>query len=73
MKYGSGPARFPLPDMLQYVLEFITTKSAVPASPECVSSAQDSETTVLQPQAGSCVLDMLSQPNRLVDRNKKRF
>ncbi|KFP05510.1 Ubiquitin carboxyl-terminal hydrolase 28, partial [Calypte anna] len=28
MKYGSGPARFPLPDMLQYVLEFITTKPA---------------------------------------------
>lgn len=68
MKYGSGPARFPLPDMLQYVLEFIATKSAVPASPECVSSAQDSETTVLQSQAGSCILDMLSQPNRLVDR-----
>uniref|UniRef100_A0A8B9ZKG2 ubiquitinyl hydrolase 1 n=1 Tax=Anas platyrhynchos TaxID=8839 RepID=A0A8B9ZKG2_ANAPL len=34
MKYGSGPARFPLPDMLQYVLEFIATKSAVPVSPE---------------------------------------
>lgn len=68
MKYGSGPARFPLPDMLQYVLEFIATKSAVPVSPECVSSAQDSETTVLQSQAGSCILDMLSQPNRLVDR-----
>ncbi|NXY82420.1 UBP28 hydrolase, partial [Alcedo cyanopectus] len=26
MKFGSGPARFPLPDMLQYVLEFIATK-----------------------------------------------
>ncbi|XP_068515471.1 ubiquitin carboxyl-terminal hydrolase 28 isoform X3 [Anas acuta] len=68
MKYGSGPARFPLPDMLQYVLEFITTKSAVPASPECVSSAQDSETTVLQSQAGSCILDMLSQPNSILER-----
>ncbi|NWZ27539.1 UBP28 hydrolase, partial [Asarcornis scutulata] len=68
MKYGSGPARFPLPDMLQYVLEFITTKSAVPASPECVSSAQDSETTVLQSQAGSCILDMLSQPNSIRER-----
>lgn len=73
MKYGSGPARFPLPDMLQYVLEFIATKSAVPVSPECVSSAQDSETTVLQSQAGSCILDMLSQPNRLVDRKKNIF
>uniref|UniRef100_A0A8B9ZN73 ubiquitinyl hydrolase 1 n=1 Tax=Anas zonorhyncha TaxID=75864 RepID=A0A8B9ZN73_9AVES len=68
MKYGSGPARFPLPDMLQYVLEFIATKSAVPASPECVSSAQDSETTVLQSQAGSCILDMLSQPNSILER-----
>ncbi|KAM9175417.1 ubiquitin carboxyl-terminal hydrolase 28 isoform 3-T3 [Mergus octosetaceus] len=68
MKYGSGPARFPLPDMLQYVLEFITTKPAVPASPVCVSSAQDSETTVLQPQAGSCILDVLSQPNSILER-----
>ncbi|XP_071883755.1 ubiquitin carboxyl-terminal hydrolase 28 isoform X4 [Anas platyrhynchos] len=68
MKYGSGPARFPLPDMLQYVLEFIATKSAVPVSPECVSSAQDSETTVLQSQAGSCILDMLSQPNSILER-----
>uniref|UniRef100_A0A8B9EF61 ubiquitinyl hydrolase 1 n=2 Tax=Anser cygnoides TaxID=8845 RepID=A0A8B9EF61_ANSCY len=68
MKYGSGPARFPLPDMLQYVLEFITTKSAVPASPVCGSSSQDSETTVLQSQAGSCILDMLSQPNNVLER-----
>ncbi|XP_035201963.1 ubiquitin carboxyl-terminal hydrolase 28 isoform X4 [Oxyura jamaicensis] len=68
MKYGSGPARFPLPDMLQYVLEFIATKSAVPASPVCVSSVQDSETTVLQSQAGSCILDMLSQPNNILER-----
>uniref|UniRef100_A0A8C3J753 ubiquitinyl hydrolase 1 n=1 Tax=Calidris pygmaea TaxID=425635 RepID=A0A8C3J753_9CHAR len=26
LKFGSGPARFPLPEMLRYVLEFITTK-----------------------------------------------
>lgn len=26
VKYGSGPARFPLPDMLKYVIEFATTK-----------------------------------------------
>ncbi|NXI62375.1 UBP28 hydrolase, partial [Anseranas semipalmata] len=68
MKYGSGPARFPLPDMLQYVLEFITTKSAVPASSGCVSSAQDSQTTVQQSQAGSYILDMLSQPNNKLER-----
>uniref|UniRef100_A0A8C3H325 ubiquitinyl hydrolase 1 n=1 Tax=Corvus moneduloides TaxID=1196302 RepID=A0A8C3H325_CORMO len=41
MEYGSGPARFPLPDMLQYVLEFIVTKPAV-----AVSSAQSSQTTL---------------------------
>ncbi|XP_009581227.1 PREDICTED: ubiquitin carboxyl-terminal hydrolase 28 [Fulmarus glacialis] len=63
MKYGSGPARFPLPDMLQYVLEFIATKPVV-------SSAQGSQTTLLQPQAEPPVLDVLSQPNGLVNRNK---
>uniref|UniRef100_A0A452HVL5 ubiquitinyl hydrolase 1 n=1 Tax=Gopherus agassizii TaxID=38772 RepID=A0A452HVL5_9SAUR len=29
MKYGSGPSRFPLPDMLQYVLEFASTNSSL--------------------------------------------
>ncbi|XP_016289339.1 ubiquitin carboxyl-terminal hydrolase 28 isoform X13 [Monodelphis domestica] len=33
VKYGSGPARFPLPDMLQYVLEFASTKPATEAPP----------------------------------------
>uniref|UniRef100_A0A8C9BJY8 Ubiquitin carboxyl-terminal hydrolase 28 n=1 Tax=Phocoena sinus TaxID=42100 RepID=A0A8C9BJY8_PHOSS len=28
VKYGSGPARFPLPDMLKYVIEFASTKPA---------------------------------------------
>ncbi|XP_075858639.1 ubiquitin carboxyl-terminal hydrolase 28 isoform X4 [Microcebus murinus] len=32
VKYGSGPARFPLPDMLKYVIEFASTK---PASESC--------------------------------------
>ncbi|KAL2807245.1 ubiquitin carboxyl-terminal hydrolase 28 isoform i, partial [Daubentonia madagascariensis] len=32
VKYGSGPARFPLPDMLKYVIEFASTK---PASENC--------------------------------------
>uniref|UniRef100_A0A8D2PHW3 ubiquitinyl hydrolase 1 n=1 Tax=Zosterops lateralis melanops TaxID=1220523 RepID=A0A8D2PHW3_ZOSLA len=58
MEYGSGPARFPLPDMLQYVLEFIATKPVV-----AVSSAQSSQTTLLHSQAKPHVLDMLSQPN----------
>uniref|UniRef100_A0A8C3UZ76 ubiquitinyl hydrolase 1 n=1 Tax=Catharus ustulatus TaxID=91951 RepID=A0A8C3UZ76_CATUS len=58
MQYGSGPARFPLPDMLQYVLEFIATKPAV-----AVPSAQSSQTTLQHSQAKPHVLDVLSQPN----------
>ncbi|NXF09286.1 UBP28 hydrolase, partial [Smithornis capensis] len=63
MEYGSGPARFPLPDMLQYVLEFITTKPAVAAS-----SAQGSQTTLLHSQAKPHILDVLSQPNGILER-----
>ncbi|XP_074213224.1 ubiquitin carboxyl-terminal hydrolase 28 isoform X7 [Camelus bactrianus] len=33
VKYGSGPARFPLPDMLKYVIEFASTKPASESSP----------------------------------------
>lgn len=66
MEYGSGPARFPLPDMLQYVLEFIATKPAV-----AVSSAQSSQAPLLRSQAKPNVLDVLSQPNGSVNRNKK--
>ncbi|NXI34849.1 UBP28 hydrolase, partial [Galbula dea] len=53
MKYGSGPARFPLPDMLQYVLDFITTKPA-----GAVSLAQGSQTTPLQSQLEPHVMDI---------------
>ncbi|NWH48892.1 UBP28 hydrolase, partial [Fregata magnificens] len=67
MKYGSGPARFPLPDMLQYVLEFIATKPAV-----VVSSAQGSQTTLLQSQAEPRVLDMVSQPDGVLERKATR-
>ncbi|NWT98362.1 UBP28 hydrolase, partial [Urocynchramus pylzowi] len=67
MEYGSGPARFPLPDMLQYVLEFIATKPAV-----AVSSAQSSQTTPLHSQAKPNVLDMLSQPNGIQERTDTR-
>ncbi|XP_074072808.1 ubiquitin carboxyl-terminal hydrolase 28 isoform X7 [Macrotis lagotis] len=39
IKYGSGSARFPLPDMLQYVLEFASTKPAEETPPSgCASS-----------------------------------
>ncbi|NXX32888.1 UBP28 hydrolase, partial [Nicator chloris] len=67
MEYGSGPARFPLPDMLQYVLEFIATKPAV-----AVSSAQSSQTTLLHSQAKPHVLDVLSQPNSIQERTDTR-
>ncbi|XP_016076064.1 PREDICTED: ubiquitin carboxyl-terminal hydrolase 28 isoform X3 [Miniopterus natalensis] len=33
VKYGSGPAQFPLPDMLKYVIEFASTKPASESSP----------------------------------------
>ncbi|NWH75575.1 UBP28 hydrolase, partial [Piaya cayana] len=59
MKYGSGPARFPLPDMLQYVLEFITTEAA-----RAVPPAQDSQAALLQPQAEPGVLHGPSSPDR---------
>ncbi|XP_065273361.1 ubiquitin carboxyl-terminal hydrolase 28 isoform X4 [Emys orbicularis] len=52
MKYGSGPSRFPLPDMLQYVLEFASTKL-----PLVVPSAQDSQMTPAQSPAESCGLN----------------
>uniref|UniRef100_A0A7M4EW39 ubiquitinyl hydrolase 1 n=1 Tax=Crocodylus porosus TaxID=8502 RepID=A0A7M4EW39_CROPO len=52
MLYGSGPTRFPLPDMLQYVLEFVTTK--LPADGP---STQESQAAPLEPQAESRVLD----------------
>ncbi|NXR29653.1 UBP28 hydrolase, partial [Cinclus mexicanus] len=67
MEYGSGPARFPLPDMLQYVLEFIATKPAV-----AVSSAQSSQTTLVHSQAKPPVLDVLSQPNGKEERTDTR-
>ncbi|NXY03829.1 UBP28 hydrolase, partial [Pteruthius melanotis] len=66
MEYGSGPARFPLPDMLQYVLEFIATKPAV-----AVSSAQSSQ-ALLHSQAKPHVSDMLSQPNSIQERTDIR-
>ncbi|KAM6238256.1 ubiquitin carboxyl-terminal hydrolase 28 isoform 2-T2 [Porphyrio hochstetteri] len=67
MKYGSGPARFPLPDMLQYVLEFITTKPAA-VSP----SSQGSQTTLLQSQAEPSTLDGLPEPTGLLERKDGR-
>ncbi|XP_043853647.1 ubiquitin carboxyl-terminal hydrolase 28 isoform X5 [Dromiciops gliroides] len=39
VKYGSGPARLPLPDMLQYVLEFASTKPAEESPPSGQASS----------------------------------
>uniref|UniRef100_A0A8C8ACE2 ubiquitinyl hydrolase 1 n=1 Tax=Otus sunia TaxID=257818 RepID=A0A8C8ACE2_9STRI len=63
MKYGSGPARFPLPDMLRYVLEFIATKPAGAAAP-----AQGPQTPLPPSQAEPHVLDVLSQPDGILER-----
>ncbi|XP_036921539.1 ubiquitin carboxyl-terminal hydrolase 28 isoform X5 [Sturnira hondurensis] len=46
VKYGSGPARFPLPDMLKYVIEFASTK---PCSESSVSQSDTSMTLPLSP------------------------
>ncbi|KFP35619.1 Ubiquitin carboxyl-terminal hydrolase 28, partial [Chlamydotis macqueenii] len=67
MKYGSGPARFPLPDMLQYVLEFVAAKPAVG-----VCSAQGSWAAPLPSQAEPPALDRLSQPNGVLERKDAR-
>ncbi|XP_060255273.1 ubiquitin carboxyl-terminal hydrolase 28 isoform X8 [Ovis aries] len=50
VKYGSGPARFPLPDMLKYVIEFASTK---PASESSAS------------QSGACITEPLSSAHSL--------
>ncbi|KAM9113736.1 ubiquitin carboxyl-terminal hydrolase 28 isoform 2-T2 [Pangshura tecta] len=62
MKYGSGPSRFPLPDMLQYVLEFASTKL-----PLVVPSAQDSQMTPAQFPAECCGLNEPLQQNSVLE------
>ncbi|KAM9221182.1 ubiquitin carboxyl-terminal hydrolase 28 isoform 2-T2 [Dugong dugon] len=57
VKYGSGPARFPLPDMLKYVIEFASTKPASESSP----SPSDARVT-LPPSSVHCpVSDLTSK------------
>ncbi|XP_050012240.1 ubiquitin carboxyl-terminal hydrolase 28 isoform X9 [Alexandromys fortis] len=57
VKYGSGPARFPLPDMLKYVIEFASTK---PASESCLSGSAKHMT--LPPPSVHCpVSDLTSK------------
>lgn len=57
VKYGSGPARFPLPDMLKYVIEFASTK---PAFESCLSGSAEHMT--LPPPSVHCpVSDLTSK------------
>ncbi|XP_067421756.1 ubiquitin carboxyl-terminal hydrolase 28 isoform X4 [Emydura macquarii macquarii] len=62
MKYGSGPSRFPLPDMLQYVLEFASTKQ-----PLVVPSTQDSQMMPAQSHAESCGLNEPLKQNSVLE------
>ncbi|XP_051053331.1 ubiquitin carboxyl-terminal hydrolase 28 isoform X5 [Phodopus roborovskii] len=57
VKYGSGPARFPLPDMLKYVIEFASTK---PASEGCLSQSAGHVTLPL-PSVHCPVSDLTSK------------
>uniref|UniRef100_A0A452RU41 Ubiquitin carboxyl-terminal hydrolase 28 n=1 Tax=Ursus americanus TaxID=9643 RepID=A0A452RU41_URSAM len=57
VKYGSGPARFPLPDMLKYVIEFASTK---PAS-ESSTSQSDARVTLPLSSAHCPVSDLASK------------
>ncbi|KAM6400372.1 ubiquitin carboxyl-terminal hydrolase 28 [Rhynochetos jubatus] len=65
LKFGSGPTRFPLPDMLQYVLEFIATKPAVPA-------AGNPGPALPQPHTEPSLSDVLSQPPGVPEREAGR-
>ncbi|KAM9659642.1 ubiquitin carboxyl-terminal hydrolase 28 isoform 4-T4 [Trichechus inunguis] len=57
VKYGSGPARFPLPDMLKYVIEFASTKPASESSP----SPSDTRVTLPLSSVHSPVSDLTSK------------
>ncbi|XP_064433495.1 ubiquitin carboxyl-terminal hydrolase 28 isoform X6 [Mirounga angustirostris] len=57
VKYGSGPARFPLPDMLKYVIEFASTKPV----PERSTSQSDAHMTLPLSSAHCPVSDPASQ------------
>ncbi|KAM6157508.1 ubiquitin carboxyl-terminal hydrolase 28 isoform 2-T2 [Rhynchocyon petersi] len=57
VKYGSGPARFPLPDMLKYVIEFASTKPASESFP-----SQSDTRVILPPSSVHCpVSDLTSK------------
>ncbi|XP_053546090.1 ubiquitin carboxyl-terminal hydrolase 28 isoform X2 [Bombina bombina] len=49
MKYGSGPHRCPLPEMLQYVLEFASRRSAAVGHENSLLHTEDSDSPDTQP------------------------
>lgn len=61
--YGSGPTKYPLADMLQFVLEFATTKPTSTSPPEDQRPAASSPTPVSHP---------LSEPTPKDDRWSKQ-
>ncbi|XP_032694200.1 ubiquitin carboxyl-terminal hydrolase 28 isoform X4 [Lontra canadensis] len=67
VKYGSGPARFPLPDMLKYVIEFASTK---PAS-EGTASQSDAHTMLPLSSAHCPVSDLASEESSSKERSSQ--
>lgn len=65
--YGSGPTKYPLADMLQFVLEFATTK------PTSVSPAEDLRLAASSPTPASHPLsEAVSKDNRWGDRETEK-
>ncbi|XP_063167607.1 ubiquitin carboxyl-terminal hydrolase 28 isoform X2 [Candoia aspera] len=65
-RYGSGADRFPLPDMLQYVLEFARTKPS--AATSCAAAAvpaeakAEEEASEMPPEQSRCPAEMPEDP-----------
>uniref|UniRef100_A0A674B7U8 Ubiquitin carboxyl-terminal hydrolase n=1 Tax=Salmo trutta TaxID=8032 RepID=A0A674B7U8_SALTR len=68
LSYGSGPKRFPLADVLQYAMEFASSK------PVCTSPLEDIDTSappvVVLTSSHSSAPDITAQPNRRVPIHK---
>ncbi|NWY06774.1 UBP28 hydrolase, partial [Nothoprocta ornata] len=67
LRYGSGPVRCPLPDMLQGVLEFVATKATAAAS-----APRGARTAVLPAQDEPHLLDSPSQQHSVLEAKSTR-
>ncbi|XP_025896102.1 ubiquitin carboxyl-terminal hydrolase 28 [Nothoprocta perdicaria] len=67
LRYGSGPARCPLPDMLQAVLEFVATKATAAAS-----APRGARTPVLPAQGEPHLLESPSQQHSVLEAKSTR-